>query len=149
MAGGQPVDPRPRRISVKCPQFLCLDHVTVSLPPEKNAYVQEKARPKRSGTHYLAAPGDNRTVNDDRDHSIIWGATDMSYKCSRCSSDTEEGFLLEKGDGAMLSSQTWVAGKANKSLFSGLSLRGHTVYDVMTFRCVKCGYLDSYALSKQ
>lgn len=73
----------------------------------------------------------------------------MSYQCSQCNSDTEEGFLLEKGDGAMMSSETWVAGKPNKSLFTGLSLRGQTVYNVVTFRCVACGYLDSYALSKQ
>lgn len=61
----------------------------------------------------------------------------------------EEGFLLEKGDGAMLSSETWVAGKATKSLLTGVSLKGKTVYDVATFRCRACGHLDSYALTKQ
>jgi ribosomal protein L37E len=61
----------------------------------------------------------------------------------------EEGFLLEKGDVGILSSETWVAGKPEKSFFSGVTLKGKAVYDVKTFRCIACGYLDSYALCKQ
>jgi len=72
----------------------------------------------------------------------------MSHQCSQCRSDMEEGFLLEKGDSALLSSETWVEGKPVKSLFSGLSLKGKAVYEVVTFRCIACGYLDSYALKK-
>jgi hypothetical protein len=73
----------------------------------------------------------------------------MSYQCSKCKSDMEEGFLLEKGDGGILSSETWVAGKPEKSLFFGVSLKGKAVYDIKTFRCIACGYLDSFALLKQ
>jgi ribosomal protein L37E len=61
----------------------------------------------------------------------------------------EDGFLLEMGDGNAFSSQTWVAGKLEKSFFFGLSLKGKVVYDVKTFRCIACGYLDSYALQKR
>ena len=61
----------------------------------------------------------------------------------------EEGFLLEKGDGGILSSETWVEGKPVKSLLFGVTLKGRIAYDVRTFRCVACGYLDSYALCKQ
>ena len=70
----------------------------------------------------------------------------MCHQCSKCNSDMEEGFLLEKGDGALLSPGTWVAGKPEKSLVSGVSLKGKVLYDVVTFRCIVCGYLDSYAL---
>jgi hypothetical protein len=73
----------------------------------------------------------------------------MSYQCSKCNSDMEEGFLIEKGDGGILSSETWVAGEPVKSFFGGLNLKGKVVYDVKTFRCLACGYLDSYALCKQ
>jgi len=73
----------------------------------------------------------------------------MSYQCSRCNSDMEEGFLLEKGDGGILSPQTWVAGKADKSFLSGVCLKGKMVYNITTFRCTACGFLDSYALYKQ
>lgn len=72
----------------------------------------------------------------------------MSHQCSKCNSDMEEGFLLEKGESPILSSETWVTGKPVKSVFTGLSLKGKTVYDVVTFRCIACGYLDSYALKK-
>jgi len=74
---------------------------------------------------------------------------EMSYQCGKCNSATEEGFLLEKGDGPIVSSESWVAGKPEKSFFSGLTLKGKTVYDVATFRCTACGHLESYALHKQ
>lgn len=73
----------------------------------------------------------------------------MSYQCSKCNSDMEEGFLLEKGHHNTLSSQTWIAGKSDESSFFGMSLKGKVAYEVKTFRCISCGYLDSYALSKQ
>ncbi len=66
----------------------------------------------------------------------------------RCNADMEEGFLLEKAD-SLLSSETWVSGKPVKSYLSGLNLKGKVVYDVVTFRCSACGYLDFYALSRQ
>jgi hypothetical protein len=72
----------------------------------------------------------------------------MFYQCSKCNSDMEEGFLLEKGDG-VLSSANWIAGKPEKSFFSGVKVKGKVIYDIKTFRCIACGYLDSYALSKQ
>jgi ribosomal protein L37E len=58
-----------------------------------------------------------------------------------------EGFLLEKGD-SLLSSETWVSGKPVKSYLSGLNLKGTVMYDVTTFRCSACGYLESYALTR-
>lgn len=61
----------------------------------------------------------------------------------------EEGFLLERGDGGTLSSETWVSGNPDKSYLSGVNLKGKVVYSVTTFRCIACGYLDSYALCKQ
>jgi hypothetical protein len=60
----------------------------------------------------------------------------------------EEGFLLERGDGGVLSSEAWVAGKPEKSFLHGVRLKDKAVYEVRTFRCLACGYLDSYALVK-
>lgn len=61
----------------------------------------------------------------------------------------KEGYLLEKGEGPVLSAETWVSGMPEKSWLAGLSLKGKVIYDVTTFRCIACGYLDSYALCKQ
>jgi hypothetical protein len=69
----------------------------------------------------------------------------MSCQCSKCNSEMEEGFLLEKGDGPLLSPETWVAGKPTESFISGLNLKNKVIYEVVTFRCKTCGYLESYA----
>jgi hypothetical protein len=58
----------------------------------------------------------------------------------------EEGFLPEKGDGPLLSPETWVAGKPTESFMSGVSLKNRVIHEVVTFRCKACGYLESYAL---
>lgn len=87
------------------------------------------------------------TTNGTATH--VWKENDMFYQCSKCNSDMEEGFSLEKGDGGILSSETWVSGKPEKHWLSGLSLKDKTVYDVSVFRCTACGYLDSYALPKR
>lgn len=70
----------------------------------------------------------------------------MPYQCSKCNADMEEGFLLEKWD-TLLSSQSWIAGVPEKSFWSGISLKNKRIYDVKTFRCTACGFLDSYALN--
>lgn len=72
----------------------------------------------------------------------------MSHQCSKCGSDMEEGFLLEKGDGGVLSVETWAPGPPEKNWLSGLSLKDRLVYDVTTFRCMACGFLESYAFNK-
>jgi len=74
---------------------------------------------------------------------------DMPYQCGKCNSDMEEGFLLEMGEGNCMSSQTWVEGKFERSFFMGAKLKGKAVYEVKTFRCIACGFLDSYALEKR
>ena len=69
----------------------------------------------------------------------------MSVRCGKCNVDMEEGFLLEKGDVGVLSPQNWITGKPERSLLTGLKLKGRQVYDVRTYRCIRCGYLESYA----
>jgi len=73
----------------------------------------------------------------------------LIYQCSKCNSKMEEGFLLEKGDAGVLSPGNWVGGKPEKSLLHGVSLKGRALYEITTFRCTSCGYLESYALRQQ
>lgn len=73
----------------------------------------------------------------------------MLQRCSKCDSDMKEGFLLEIGDGGVLSRQAWVTGKPEKNFLSGVSVKGKQMYDVKTFRCGACGYLESYAVGIQ
>ena len=39
----------------------------------------------------------------------------------------------------------WIAGEAESSIWTGLKTRGKDKLDVTTYRCRRCGYLESYA----
>ena len=67
-----------------------------------------------------------------------------SLTCPRCSGQMEEGFLVDEGYGSRTTAQ-WVAGKPEKSIWVGIKLRGKTKLGVATYRCRRCGYLESYA----
>jgi hypothetical protein len=41
--------------------------------------------------------------------------------------------------------QKWVAGAPQFSIWVGLKLRGKERPEVSTYRCGRCGYLESYA----
>jgi hypothetical protein len=56
----------------------------------------------------------------------------------------DEGFLLDVSDGAYRRG-TWVAGPAEKSFWTGVKLHGRDQMPVCTYRCRRCGYLESYA----
>jgi rubrerythrin len=58
----------------------------------------------------------------------------------------EEGFVLERnqrGNGV----EKWVSGEPDWSWWTGVRLKGRAQHDIATWRCRKCGYLESYAPS--
>jgi len=57
----------------------------------------------------------------------------------------ERGYVLEQTDSAMAQS-AWIDGAPERSFWMGLKLKGHQRLPVVTNRCPKCGYLESYAL---
>ena len=64
--------------------------------------------------------------------------------CSKCGGDMEEGFVVDRaqsGSGVM----TWVAGAPERGPLGGVKILSKTSYVTRTFRCVKCGFLESYA----
>jgi hypothetical protein len=71
----------------------------------------------------------------------------MSHQCGKCSSDMEEGFVVDQAE-STYSLEKWVAGNPEKNWLTGISLKGKVVYEVRTLRCVSCGFLESYALKK-
>jgi hypothetical protein len=56
----------------------------------------------------------------------------------------EPGFLLDQTYGSSAAVH-WVAGAPRKSFWTGLKLKGAQVLEVATWRCRRCGYLESYA----
>jgi hypothetical protein len=56
-----------------------------------------------------------------------------------------EGFLVDRGDHNSKNVQEWIEGEPIRSLWRGLQTKGRDIYKVTTFRCDRCGYLESYA----
>lgn len=56
-----------------------------------------------------------------------------------------EGFVLDRGDYNSKNLQKWVEGEPTKSFWRGLDTHDRDQYEVSTWRCDKCGYLESYA----
>ena len=57
----------------------------------------------------------------------------------------EEGFILDRGDYDIKMVNTWVEGEPVKSFWSGIKVKDKQQYQLKTFRCANCGYLESYA----
>jgi hypothetical protein len=57
----------------------------------------------------------------------------------------EEGFVLDRADGNAVLQSTWIGGKPERSFWMGLKVKNRPQLKVATFRCPKCGLLESYA----
>jgi len=67
-----------------------------------------------------------------------------SDSCPKCSGKMQEGFICDQSHGGRLVS-TWVEGAPERSRWTGIKLAGHKTLETRTFRCGKCGFLESYA----
>ena len=56
----------------------------------------------------------------------------------------DEGYVLDRTYGAELVAK-WIAGKPERSFWKGFKTRDRPNLEIQTFRCSKCGYLESYA----
>jgi hypothetical protein len=56
----------------------------------------------------------------------------------------EPGFLVDHSY-ATVEAPEWVEGPVEASVWTGVKLRGRERRRVETYRCVRCGYLESYA----
>ena len=64
--------------------------------------------------------------------------------CPKCRGAMQEGFVCDHSYGARLVS-IWVEGVPEKSLLSGVKLKGRKTIETRTFRCTRCGFLEGYA----
>lgn len=65
--------------------------------------------------------------------------------CLRCNGRLEAGFVVDQGHYGSSAIETWYAGKVERSFWSGIRTKGRDSYEVTTWRCTKCGMLESYA----
>jgi predicted nucleic-acid-binding Zn-ribbon protein len=73
---------------------------------------------------------------------------ESNTNCPKCSAEMEEGFILDQTYGANLPSN-WIEGEPVKSFWSGTKISDKKHYQVKTLRCVRCGFLESYATEVQ
>ena len=71
-------------------------------------------------------------------------ASRRSLSCPRCSGSMDVGFIVDEGYGARTVAK-WVEGEPEASMWTGIKLRNKTSHDVQTYRCTRCGFLESYA----
>jgi hypothetical protein len=55
-----------------------------------------------------------------------------------------EGFVLDRTHGGVGVS-SWVEGEAETSVWTGIKLAGRAQTPIATWRCGRCGFLESYA----
>lgn len=65
--------------------------------------------------------------------------------CLRCQSPMEEGVTIDHGHGNSPTVPEWLEGAPERSVWTGLKMKGKHKFVVKTFRCERCGYLESYA----
>lgn len=67
-----------------------------------------------------------------------------STDCPKCQGRMEEGFLLDQTYGTR-APVDWIEGPPEKSIWNGLKLGDRMRMTVETWRCGRCGFLESYA----
>jgi len=61
-----------------------------------------------------------------------------NHKCPKCGADMQEGFALRLP-------VRWIVGKPEKSFLGEIKAAGREQRHIESYRCVGCGYLESYA----
>lgn len=65
--------------------------------------------------------------------------------CPKCSSPMEAGFILDKIDDSRLKTPEWIEGNPEPAFWTGLKVKGRDRLNIITYRCERCGLLESYA----
>ena len=67
-----------------------------------------------------------------------------SKSCPKCNSSMSEGFVIDQTYGAT-AVPGWVEGKPQRSVWTGVKVLGKPRFEVATWRCGRCGFLEHYA----
>ena len=98
-------------------------------------------------------PGARYTRSRDRVlYDVYQGGRIMSseqHACPKCNSDMEVGYIPDRVyDQNMVFVHDWVKGKPDPSFWGGFKTKDKPSFSVITYRCKKCGFLESYAQNK-
>ncbi len=70
--------------------------------------------------------------------------SEREMRCPKCSAAMEEGFILDQTQEGARASE-WIGDPAEKSFWLRVEKSGKAVYTIHSYRCVDCGFLESYA----
>jgi len=65
-------------------------------------------------------------------------------RCGKCDGTMREGFLVDSTHNSRRVAR-WAEGAPEYWFFRALKLRGRRQLPIRTFRCTKCGFLESWA----
>jgi hypothetical protein len=65
--------------------------------------------------------------------------------CAGCGGAMEEGFVIDRGHYGLPAEPQWVEGEPERSFWTGLKIDEKRLFKVLTYRCERCGRLESYA----
>ncbi len=67
--------------------------------------------------------------------------------CTKCNGSMEEGFIPDRGDYNALETSKWYEGPPERYLkFGPLKTSGKERFQVRSYRCTGCGYIESYEI---
>jgi phage FluMu protein Com len=70
-------------------------------------------------------------------------------KCPKCETAMTEGFVLDRGDAGYKMKAVWIEGEPEQSFWSnGIKTSGKNAFNIETYRCPKCHYLEFYTTEK-
>ena len=68
----------------------------------------------------------------------------LEPQCPKCRSRMEAGFVLDNGYGTVTQSE-WAEGEPQCSIWTGIRMKGRERHPVVTYRCSRRPYFESYA----
>jgi len=64
--------------------------------------------------------------------------------CPKCAASMTAGFVLDADQNGGKKVSRWIEGAPDKRWY-GLKVRGKPQFDIESYRCNRCGYLENYA----
>jgi Domain of unknown function (DUF6487) len=69
----------------------------------------------------------------------------ITHTCPKCACPMETGFILDKIDDDRQKTPEWLEGSPERAFWTGLNTKGRVRLNIITYRCNRCGLLESYA----
>ena len=67
--------------------------------------------------------------------------------CPKCGGSMTEGFVMGRTYSSSIPAlAAWIEGKPERSIWTGLRLKGRQQKELAAYRCTRCGFVETYAI---